>query len=368
MRIVYLAASSIPSKTANSIQVMRMCEALAQNGHEVTLIGRLSGGESVRDIYEYYGVRKNFELSLLTGRKIKGAAILLLPKLYSRLRRYDPNKVLIYARDIYGVSLAVRMGFRAIYEAHAAPYNGLIRRLEAALFRNPRLVRLVVISDALKNFYASRFAVGDKTVVCHDAAVIPEESSNGDIPWPSCRSTLQIGYTGHLYKGRGVEIIVECAKRLPQHDFHVVGGSEADIASWRNASPANVCWHGFVEPSLVHHARARCDVLLMPYQPVIVNPHSHLNTVPWMSPMKLFEYMASRRAIIASDLPVLREVLNERMALLVAPDDPEQWANAIRQCEDQAFRQTLATNAYETFLDHYTWDKRAQKTIGGIEV
>lgn len=368
MKIVYLSGSNIPSRRANSIQVMRMCEAFAKNGHETTLFGKHFETIQVPDVYEYYGVQKNFELALIPCRKFKGVGVFMLPKLYARLRRYNPDDVLIYARDIYGVSLAVRMGFRAIYEAHAAPYNRLIHYLESALFRNPRLIRLVVISEALKGFYTSAFAVGGRIVVCHDAAVISNGSSNGDLPWPSCRDTLQIGYTGHLYRGRGIEIIVECAKRLPQYDFHVIGGTESDIGLWKAQAGPNICFHGFLEPALVHHACGRCDVLLMPYQKVIVNPHSHLNTVPWMSPMKLFEYMASRRAIIASNLPALREVLDERMALLVEPDDPEQWVNAIRRCEDRSFRQSLAEKAHEAFLQHYTWDKRARKAIEGIEV
>lgn len=368
MRIIYLSGSQIPSQRANSIQVMRMCEAFAQNGHEVTLIGKQFDASPTRAIYEYYGVQKNFELALVPCKRVKGTGIFLLPKLYARLRRYGADEVLIYARDIYGVSLAIRMGFRVIYEAHAAPYNRVIRFLETTLLRNPQLVRLVVISEALRTLYASRFAVGDRTVVCHDGAVIPNESSNGDLPWPPCRNTLQVGYIGHLYKGRGVEIILDCARQLLQYDFHIVGGSEADIDCWQGEAPSNVHWHGFVAPALVHHARSKCDVLLMPYQKVIVNPHSHLNTVPWMSPMKLFEYMASRKAIIASDLPVLREVLNEQMAILVPPEDACAWISAIKRSESQSYRQTLAESAYCAFHEHYTWRERARKVLEGIEV
>ncbi len=368
MRIVYLSGSVIPSRRANSIQVMRMCEAFAGNGHEVTLIGKTFEPAQMRDVYEYYGVRQNFELALIPVRWLKGAGILALPRVYACLRRYDPQKVLIYARDIYGVSVAVRMGFRVVYEAHAMPYNRLIRHLEASLWKNPNLVRIVAISQALRNGYAAEQDVAEKIIVSHDAAIVQRDSANADLSWPACRDTLQIGYTGHLYPGRGIDIVVECARRLPHYDFHIVGGSDSETARWRRRATANVCWHGFIEPAFVHHACARCDVLLMPYQKVIVNPHSHLNTVPWMSPMKLFEYMASRRAIIASDLPVLREVLNERTAVLVEPDAPDRWVDAIRKCDDHLFRQSLADNAYRTFLNQYTWEKRAETVLEGIEI
>jgi glycosyltransferase involved in cell wall biosynthesis len=366
MRIVYLSASSIPSRNANSIHVMRMCEALGKNGHEVILVGKQYNSSPTEDIYGSYGVERAFELSLIPCRRIKGVGLFVLPKLYLRLRQYDPKEVLIYARDIYGASMAIRMGFRVIYEAHGLPYNRLIRHLETRLLAHRSLLRLVVISEALKDLYMSRFDVADRVVVCHDAACMPSRSSNGDLPWPACRDTLQIGYTGHLHQGRGIEIIVECARRLPQYDFHVIGGDDKDILHWRQMASANLCFHGFVEPGLISSVCRHCDVLLMPYQTNLALPYTQANTSAWMSPMKLFEYMASRKAIIASDLPVLREVLDDRMAVLVSPGETDQWAEAIKRCEDGQFRDNLAQNAYEAFLKDYRWEKRAKKVLEGI--
>jgi len=366
MKILYLSASEIPSRAANSIQVMRMCEAFAGQGHDTTLVARQFAPASIQNVYEYYGVEKNFALSLFRCRRTRGVSLRLLPPLYALLRRYDRTKTLVYGRDIYGVSLAVRMGFRAIYEAHAAPCNILIHRMETSLLKNRRLVRLVVISNALKNIYASWFNLTQKVAVCHDAASIPDESMNSDVPWPACRNTLQIGYTGHLYQGRGIEIIVECAKRLPQYDFHIIGGTEPDIEYWRAIAPTNTQFHGYVEPRLIHAARRKCDILLMPYQRHVIDPKNHLDTSSCMSPLKLFEYMASCRAIITSDLPVLREVLDEQTAELAAPDKPEEWAAAIRRCQDSCHREKLAENAYALFLKHHTWSKRAEKVLEGL--
>ncbi len=345
---------------------MRMCEAFGRNGHDVTLVGKQPERRPVEDVYDYYGVRKCFQLSLIPCRAVKGSNILVLPALYARLRRHDRSEVLIYARDIYGASLAIRMGFRVIYEAHSSPYNPLIRHLETSLFRRHRLLRLVVISQALADFYVARFDIADRTVVCHDAAAVPSESSNANLSWPPCRDTLQIGYTGHLYPGKGAEIIVECARRLPQYDFHIVGGRDADIAHWRGQAPANLRFHGFLEPALLDQARERFDVLLMPAQRSVIVPHSHEDIAGYMSPLKLFEYMASRKAIISSDLPVLREVLDERMAVLVPPDDTDQWVSAIKRCESRPYRSALAEAAYQAFREHHTWDKRADCVLSGV--
>ncbi|NTV92354.1 MAG: glycosyltransferase family 4 protein, partial [Chlorobiaceae bacterium] len=62
MKIVYIARSAIPSRDANSIHAMKMCQAFADNGHEVIFLlpDRSRGCEpGVSDIYAYYGVKRN---------------------------------------------------------------------------------------------------------------------------------------------------------------------------------------------------------------------------------------------------------------------------------------------------------------------
>jgi glycosyltransferase involved in cell wall biosynthesis len=82
-----------------------------------------------------------------------------------------------------------------------------------------------------------------------------------------------------------------------------------------------------------------------------------------MSPLKIFEYMASKKAIVASDLPVLREILSETNAILVAPDDLEAWKDAIRKLKDNTLRKKLGSAAHKAFRSKYTWDIRARNVI-----
>jgi glycosyltransferase involved in cell wall biosynthesis len=346
---------------------MRMCEAFGKNGHDTTLIGKQFGRCSSQDAYDFYGVKRNFELALIPCRRVKGINILLLPKLRRILKMYNPDDVIVYARDIYGASLAGQLGYKIIYEAHWPPPNARIRWLEKRLFAGTGFQRLVVISESLKRIYLSLFREIRSIAACHDAAEVSPSDAVLDYCWPGRLGRLQIGYTGHLYPGRGIEIILACAERLPQHDFHIVGGMDADVECWRRRGSANVYFHGFVQPSVLPSVLSKCDLLLMPYQKRVSGGSKGVDTSQCMSPMKLFEYMASRRAIIASDLPVLREILDEQKAVLVAPDEPDQWVGAIRRCEDQACRQALAQNAYQAFLEHHTWERRAQKVLEGID-
>lgn len=78
MKIVYISNSIIPSRTANSIHVMKMCQAFADNGHEVVLLApdvKEQYEKSVTDVYEYYGVRKNFIIEKVKTINVKGKSL-----------------------------------------------------------------------------------------------------------------------------------------------------------------------------------------------------------------------------------------------------------------------------------------------------
>lgn len=86
-----------------------------------------------------------------------------------------------------------------------------------------------------------------------------------------------------------------------------------------------------------------------------------------LPPLKLFEYMASGRPIIASDLPALREVLNDKNALFFKPSDASDLARVIKMLISS---QTLGYHLSQQALadvKEYTWDKRAKKILEFIK-
>jgi glycosyltransferase involved in cell wall biosynthesis len=94
----------------------------------------------------------------------------------------------------------------------------------------------------------------------------------------------------------------------------------------------------------------------------VIVSDGRIEVAKWMSPLKLFEYMALARPIVASDLPVLREVLRDGdNARLAQPDDAEDWERVIDELladsEGAAAMGARARNDIET---KYSWRHRAR--------
>jgi glycosyltransferase involved in cell wall biosynthesis len=163
-----------------------------------------------------------------------------------------------------------------------------------------------------------------------------------------------------------MSLLLELARQYPQLQFLWVGGSPSDVAHWSQQLAAdnlqNVNLVGFIDNAQLPHYQAACDILLMPYEKVIAGS-SGGNSASYASPMKMFEYMACQRAIISSDLPVIREVLNPSNAVLCPPEDAQAWSQALSALiGDENKRSALASQAWQD-VQQYTWLARARRAL-----
>jgi len=113
---------------------------------------------------------------------------------------------------------------------------------------------------------------------------------------------------------------------------------------------------------------ASSDILLAPCRHMQSDlQDDHLQS-PWLSPLKIVEYMAAGKPILCSDLPAYREILShERTALLCDPDDVQSWAAAVERLhQDVDLREALGRAALDEFQKHYTWQGRSQRVLEKI--
>jgi glycosyltransferase involved in cell wall biosynthesis len=168
-------------------------------------------------------------------------------------------------------------------------------------------------------------------------------------------------------------LLFELAKQMPQVNFLWVGGTPELVDFWRarltEAKINNVTMTGFVKHEIIPHYQAASDVLLMPYSRSI-SASSGQDIAEVINPMKMFEYMASGRAIVSADLPSIREVLNEGNAVLCEAGDWEvvvgNWRLEIESLlADESRRQMLASQARKD-VEQLTWVKREERVILGF--
>jgi glycosyltransferase involved in cell wall biosynthesis len=370
MKIVYLSSSTIPSRAANSIHVMKMCQAFARNGNEVVLIapnreGRKEPG--INDVFAFYGVEQSFSIIKLPWIH-KGWGYIYSPMAAVKAKRLYAD--LVYCRDIRGCFFSARLGLPVIFEAHHPLEDS--GKFAESFFRklivSAKLKKLVTITHALAEYYVAHYQLPSSMVHTAPDGADPVNEQFTPIVLSNHSCRLQVGYVGHMYKGRGVDVIIGMAEKCPWADFHLVGGVQADIDQWRDAASGlpNVFFHGFVPPFKAERFRITFDVLLAPYQEkVFVAGDGSLDTGQWMSPLKVFEYMAAGKAILSSDIPVLREVLEHGSnALLCPPQDVLAWVYSLERLrDDPEFRMKLGRNAQEKFLNQYTWAVRARKVL-----
>lgn len=175
---------------------------------------------------------------------------------------------------------------------------------------------------------------------------------------------------GHLYAGRGADLFLRLAGELPKAQFVWVGGTPGDVEQWRVRASAqgleNANFTGFIPNQQLPLYLAAADVLLMPYEHTIAISSGGGNSALISSPMKMFEYLATGRAIMASDLPVFREVLSDSNAVLVPAEDAAAWSESLRTLlRDDARRSKLAAQARADSL-RYTWVARASHALEGF--
>ena len=173
-------------------------------------------------------------------------------------------------------------------------------------------------------------------------------------------------FSGHFYPGRGTNLLFTLAQALPEIQFLWIGGRQEDIDHWRNRLQAeavqNVVLTGFIENSRLPLHLAAAEVLMIPFERRIEGS-SGGNSVDICSPMKLFEYMATGRAILTSELPVIREVLDESNACFAPPEDLLAWKNALSNLFNDPGRMDRLANNARRDAQNYSWKERERKAL-----
>jgi glycosyltransferase involved in cell wall biosynthesis len=381
MKLRYIANARIPSEKAHPYQILKMCEAFAKNGISVNLVlpFRFQTNKNLKktkDYWQHYGIKRKFRITKLPSFDLiwvdsytmrfsllrfltQAISFAFFATLYSLFNRTD----IYYTRDRFFTFFFGSLKFfhkrKIYYEAHK--FEHLVSRL----LRKGWVDGLIVITNKLKEIYMREGIPEEKILMVPDGVDLKmfgnacsKENARKELEIPLNKKV--ICYTGHLYDWKGAHVLAISMKNLSDdYVVYFIGGTNEDILKFRKFIRDNKILNaiivGHVSPVVVSKYLAASDVLVLP------NIRKYLSD--YTSPLKLFEYMASKRPIVASDLPSIREILNEKNAVLVEPGNPQALAEAIKEVlEDEDFAVRIAEKAYKN-VQQYTWEKRAEKIL-----
>jgi len=396
VRLVYLIDARLPTERAHGYQICKMCEAFALNGVKVTLMHpfRHQSDPNLKgkSVFEYYGIRENFEVRTLPNVDVVKLSLVLRGRLFqplffchcllwsfyaTQVARKEGADV-YYTRETTIAFWLTKAGLPTIYEAHFVHKMGR-RWLLRLMAGSPSLKLVIALTSFIKERLVRMGFDPKKIMVLPDAVDL---SLFENLPSKEeCRRLLGlplerpiVGYVGRFVTmgmEKGVRKLIEAIGLMP-----TIEGKE----------PLLLCVGGPIEvvPHYIEHARRRgvpeerlrfvdrvpntevpiwiraCDVVTIPWQWTEFSAY-------FTSPLKLFEYMAAGVPIVASNLPSIREILcHGRDALLVEPGNPRALAEGIqRLLQDRRLAERLVRNARRS-VRKYTWTERAKRILEAI--
>jgi len=373
LEILYAVNAKMPNSKAHGIQIVKTCEALAGRGNTVSLIiaGKARGGT---DVFTFYNLERNFSVvrlpvidTTLFGHVVQfylrsvSFYVSLYPFLFFRLLKNAlyGAKSIVYVRGEAILILAPVFFFTTlVWESHTLRGH---KSLYRALL--PLLSGMVVITDAYKRDLVATKKIRDARIaVARDAVDIEEfdihdtkDEARKSLGLPQNKTIVL--YTGQLSEHKGVDTLLKSSEYLPdEYLMVIVGGKEAEVARYKERyGTAGIQFAGLVPHGDIPRYLKAADMLVLPDS--ALSDYGRLHT----SPMKMFEYMASRRPILASNVPSLGEVLNEKNAMMFVPDNANDLAEKMQVLRSDPVRaERLSMESYRT-VQEFTWAKRALK-------
>ena len=276
------------------------------------------------------------------------------------------NKSIFYTRHDWLALFLTIMNKSVYFEAHDYDEKRTCLVAMKKLVKNNKNLKIITISTALKN----KFQIEKFTNSIH---VVPDGVDNNFYyPGDKYETRKELGldlnsrivlYSGALRKGRGLSLLIEIARIKKDVQFLVFGGRDKERLKFlkqKSEDLSNIHFYGFVEKEILKKYMDAADIFIMPHQ-------KNCEIIEYTSPLKMFEYLAMGKPILASEFPVFKEVLiNNFNAFLANSESKNDFANKIDILfHDKNMYNSLSQNALISSKE-YTWENRAKNILSVI--
>lgn len=356
---------------ANLVQVKAMCKAMAKYGMDVTLSLQANSKKNGK-----YIENNNFTIQLrrplIENKKLD--KYINFHSVIHTIKNNIPD--IIFLRSPLLLKQAINSKIPVIIELHNYQlhqgYKLLDKYWHSFLIKaanTDQVLKIVCISDALSSYWIKQGIPSGKIITLHDG-IDPDEYKK-ILTQKEARIKLNlplekkiVTYTGRLYKNRKIENIIKLAEKNNDVQFLVVGGPEKQNWFYKNLAKTkginNIIFTGQVDHKKVSDYLFASDILLGLWS-------SEVKTINYCSPLKVFEYMAAERIIVAHAFPTIKEVLQHRYnALLVKPESYDDLEKKTKIALEINYPNKMAEQAKKEVYNNYTWDIRVSSIFEGI--
>lgn len=378
-RILYAAFDVVPSPKGASTHILHFLRGLVNGKYPVHLITPGDGVLPEHDTLEGACVTR---VPPAVGQSFLARASAFGSAVMGHIAQ-NPAYEFVHYRSIWsGLPLTQakhRYAYKTIYEVNGLPsieikyhYPGLKESNLIGKIREQELATLalsdaiICVSQVTRSFLISlgvspeRIHVVPNGVSSKDFQATPLNSLNGRIP--------EILYVGTLADWQGLSVLISAMPLIVAERpvrLRILGRGRSRQRKELNKRIRKMGLAEFVhlEPPLPHHqipaAIAGADLCVAPLG---LNDR---NVVQGCCPIKILEYMASGRPLIASNLPVVRELVREEIdGLLFWPEDPQELAcQSLRLLADRDLAERLAASASRRVHRSFTWQRARKKLL-----
>lgn len=377
IKILYITNARIPTEKAHGFQIVKMCEEFSRQGAILELILPYRKNNIKKDIFNFYNVQNNFRVKYYKGIDFialekfffnKGYYLQSLSFFFRNLFIGPSKETIIYTRSLEIAWLFSTRGYDTFFEAHYWPssnsvlYKFFLKKISGIVCNSQGTLNKHK-ENGFKNLLVAPNGVDIKEFddIIDDKKILREK-----LLLPLDKKILM--YVGHLYKWKGIDLLIKLAELLKNRQdviFYILGGTDKDIKKYKefckDNSILNVVFLGMIDKKIVPHYLKSADLLFLP------NISSSEESIKYTSPIKMFEYMASKVPIVASDLPSIREILNNNNAFLFKADDAVDFKEKtlLALGELDLAKQKLM-QAYKD-VSNFTWINRAKNIFKFIK-
>ncbi len=277
-----------------------------------------------------------------------------------------PHTKILHTLDWNLVKIAIKSGIAVIYEREHYPNH----KYEPEIVQHPLFQVAVTVAEPVREKMIQKGMPPEKILKLHlsfNQSFLVRQPDKAK-QWrqkllAEGRQNLVV-YSGGLYRFKGVDLLIDVAKKLPQIQFAFAGGDESQVQAYRQLAREkqadNVKFLGYIQhehlPSLLQAA----DIL--------AHPHCSGEAATFTSPLKFFEYLASGTPIVATEIPPLMEFKETNMiAVWCEPDNPNQFAHCLQYTLETYPRRVNGYSEQICFARQFSWENRLSSIMSHIK-